>query len=169
MFSKDMYKTIFKAVAIKTEKSPNIGDKNKQEGDEMTKEELLKSLKAMFNSGEVTAREITDVVGKDDEAEKAKKIVNQLKDMNIEDPITHIKNMQNDQLLTDNFGPRAEDNLVRQYAEQRINAGAKIEDLKSDKIIARLRAEAADYRTEVNEVETDEEPVTVGQRRVIKA
>ncbi len=148
-------------------------NKNPKERKTMDKDELFKHVKSMLESGEINRDEITQQFGSQKSAD-ALRVVNQIKNLGIDDPVEYIKAVKNQATLDEAFGPKSEANLARDYAEQRMNSGATIEELKSDKIFLGLQKQAADYTSQQNNLEESVDGQDQGQtgakkRRVFNA
>jgi hypothetical protein len=172
-------------VEIKDGIDDNVSNEAER-GKAMDKDELLKKLNALKQNGEITLIEIATHLKLEnqvmtDETREAVRIVNELKKDGVDDPISEFKRLKSvekdgeeakrQNALTEAFGPAkfadGKDNLVRKYANDKLDAGVKIDDVKEDPIMKRLQAEQADYTSEMNKLgvvesngkETDSGPV----------
>lgn len=160
-----------------SDQSTEIDFKDKKSntgGESLKKSELFEALKNMKANAEITLLEIAEVMDLSgqvltDKHVNALKTCNDLESMGIEDPITHIKDLEktikaNADIvrkaeLDASFGTDQEEkNYLRQYANKETNGltgeklAAKIEELKTDPIALKLAADKADYNSEQNNI-----------------
>jgi ATP-dependent Clp protease, protease subunit len=169
------------AAVYKSRQEFNAGNgiENINDGEESmpTKKEMLDKLVIMKESGELSLPEITDSFGLKDKLItedhlSALKVVNALKEMNIDDPVKTIKDLQEKQnadadavrnaKLSEVFGVSVKDesgketNLVLAYAMNQVknaeDLDAAIEAVKSDPIAIKLMEDKADTNSPTNKL-----------------
>lgn len=177
--AKEKMKTTIAALYNKKEFNSGKGIENINDGDKsMDKKEMLKQLSTMFENGSLSISDIADSLPKISEKlikkehMDALEIVFALNEIGITDPVTAITDMQKqlednadavrNALLSETFGVSQKDkdgiekNLILNYVIDKTKdlAGKelneKIESLKKDPIVLRLRSDAADPNSEQN-------------------
>lgn len=139
---------------------------NKPEGEKIvTKEELLKELKAKVAAGEITQAEATAVFANAGLVLTAEQTA-ELKALGVDDPVAAIKKMKEtaakaevDRELDAMFGTLKNedgtDNPLRIYAAQRADAGMKPEDIKADPVAIQLSGLRAQGNPTIGKVEPE--------------